>query len=214
MFKKLQVKICGLTREEDVDLVCSLGADFFGFIHYAKSPRGLSLARALRLASRVPEGKRVLVTVDPEVELLEQAKHAGFDFFQIHTAVNTSQALISEWSQAVSAERLCLAPRISPQDTFPEHSLDFCESYLIDTFSKDQIGGTGKLGDFKRFARFRQHYPQKSFILAGGLNAENILSAIKDSGAEHVDVSSGVEVSPGIKDADKLYQLFKLVKPS
>ena len=209
MFKKIKVKICGLTREADVDLALSLGADFCGFITYEASPRGISLDRAAELAQRVPIGKRVFVDVGVEVEKLREAKRLGFDSFQVHAGLGTSMAVLAGWSGVVGAEHLWLAPRIGPADTFPVIALEFCNTFLIDTYSKSKAGGTGETGDWERFAEFKSRYLTASFLLAGGLNAENVLEAIAVSGTEVVDVSSGVEISPGVKDATKLKELFE-----
>ena len=79
-----KIKVCGLTREEDVKLTLSLGADYFGFILYPQSPRGVSLDLAVELAAAVPVGQRVAVDVATSLEDLKGYRDAGFDYFQIH----------------------------------------------------------------------------------------------------------------------------------
>lgn len=209
MFRPIRTKICGLTREADVDLALSLGADYCGFIVYEKSPRGLTLDRAATLAARVPRGKRVLVDVNTGTDDLERYLEKDFDFFQIHSGANIAMVNLAAWSGMLGKDRLWLAPQFAPEDGFPALVLEFARTIVVDTFRKDQIGGTGETGDWRGFADLKILHPESHFILAGGLNPENILSAIGATGAEMVDVNSGVESAPGQKDSSKLNRLFR-----
>jgi phosphoribosylanthranilate isomerase len=214
MKRSVQIKVCGLTREEDVDLALSLGADYCGFILYSKSPRGISLNRATELASRVPSGKRVMVDVEPGSEALMQARDAGFDYFQIHSnlqVLGSNAATLKAWSGLVGIERLWLAPRLAPGDSFPEAMLEFADTILLDTFAKNQIGGTGKVGDWAQFNRLKAAHSQTRWILAGGLSPANVLEAVTSTGADHLDLNSGVESAPGVKDAAKLREVFRIL---
>jgi phosphoribosylanthranilate isomerase len=208
MYRPVSVKICGLTREVDVDLALELGADFCGFIVYPKSPRGISMERATELAARVPEGRRVLVDVETGTDELERRRHAGFDFFQIHAGLDVGLASLAGWSGLVGRERLWVAPRLKPGEAFPQMVLEFADTVLLDTYHKEQIGGTGETGDWETFADLKLRHAHKNWILAGGLNPENLLGAIAATGTECVDVNSGVESEPGRKDAEKLRALF------
>jgi phosphoribosylanthranilate isomerase len=212
MHQELKIKICGLTREEDVALTLDLGADFLGFIVYPKSPRGLALERAQALAAVVPEGKRVVVDVEPTADDLRRYCDAGFDCFQLHARLPIDVARLEAWSKVVGPERLWIAPRVSPDDVFPASVLDYAGTVLLDTFSKDQIGGTGHTGDFGQFARLQQQFGQAQWILAGGLTPTNVLDAIARSTAQRVDVNSGVECAPGIKNPEKLRELFRVLR--
>jgi phosphoribosylanthranilate isomerase len=212
MFRPVAIKICGLTREADVDLALELGADFCGFIVYPKSPRAISLERAVALAGRVPEGRRVLVDVETGTDELERRRDDGFDFFQIHAGLNVGLASLAGWSGLVGRERLWMAPHLRPEDPFPEMLFEFADTVLLDTYREDQVGGTGKIGDWAGFAELKQGYPATNWILAGGLNPGNVLEAIAATGAEHVDLSSGVESEPGIKNPEKLRKLFGVLK--
>lgn len=201
-----------MTREADVDLALSLGADFLGFIVYSKSPRGLTLERAAELAGRVPEGQRVVVDVEPPADDLKRYRDAGFDRFQIHAALPMSLPTLAVWSDIVWRDRLWLAPRLSPEDVFPESVLEYTDTVLLDTYSKDQVGGTGETGDFERFASLKQQYEDTQWILAGGLAPQNVVDAITRSGASRIDVNSGVESAPGKKDPEKLRELFRVLR--
>lgn len=208
----VEVKVCGMTRAADVDLALSLGADYLGFIVYPKSPRGLGLVQATGLAARVPAGQRVVVDVAPSIDDLKRYRDAGFDRFQIHVGLPICEATVAAWSSVVGRERLWLAPRVSPEDVFPQCLLQYADTVLLDTYSKHQVGGTGQTGDFPRFASLQQQYAQTQWVLAGGLAPSNVVDAIARSGACRVDVNSGVESAPGIKDAEKLRELFRVLR--
>ncbi|TVP80267.1 MAG: phosphoribosylanthranilate isomerase [Puniceicoccaceae bacterium] len=214
MYRRVQIKICGLTREADVDLALSLGADYFGFIVYPKSPRGLSLERAAELAQRVPRGKRVLVDVETGTQELERYREAGFDFFQIHCGLQVGLATLAAWSGLVGADRLWLAPRVAPEDDFPLATLEFAQTLLVDTYVPGQVGGTGVVGDWGRFSELSAAHPLTKWILAGGLGPANVLQALSQTAADHLDINSGVESAPGIKDPAKLREVFQILRPT
>lgn len=214
MYRPVQVKICGLCSEADVDLALEEGADYCGFIVYPKSPRGLGIKRAAELASRVPAGRRVLVDVETSTQDLERYRAEGFDYFQIHCGLQVGLGTLAAWSGLVGADRLWLAPRLPPEEPFPEATLEFARTILVDTYARNQVGGTGMTGDWERFAAFRERYPVARWILAGGLSPDNIVEAIAESGAGTVDVNSGIEAAPGRKDPEKLKTLFRRLRPS
>ena len=207
-----KIKVCGLTREEDVKLTLSLGADYFGFILYPQSPRGLSLDHAVELAATVPVGQRVAVDVATSLEDLKSYRDAGFDYFQIHFGADFEHSNLAEYSKIVGKDKLWLAPRLASEDTFPENILDYADTILIDTFVKDQFGGTGKVGDWARFNTLKEAYPQTNWILAGGLSPSNMPDALASTDADYLDINSGVETSPGIKDEAKLREAFKVLR--
>ena len=207
-----KIKICGLTRDEDVDLTRSLGADYFGFILYPQSPRALSLDRAVELAAAVPVGQRVAVDVATSLEDLKRYRDAGFDYFQIHFDTDFEQSKLAAYSKIVGKERLWLAPRLAAEGTFPEGILDYADTILIDTFVKDQFGGSGKVGDWARFKTLKETYPKTNWVLAGGLSPANLLEARASTAADHLDINSGVETAPGIKDGAKLREAFKVFR--
>lgn len=208
----LQVKVCGLTSERDVLLAQEAGADYFGFIAYAGSPRAVSLQRAQELAAGLPAGRRVVVDVATSPEQLERYRDAGFDYFQIHTELSAGEQVFRQWSDLVGRERLWLAPRLKPGETVPEALLAYAANFLVDTYAKGQVGGTGQTGDWGQFSELRLKYPDVQWILAGGLDASNVLAALAATGATHIDVNSGVESAPGVKDAQKLAELFRVLR--
>ena len=207
-----KIKVCGLTREEDVKLTLSLGADYFGFILYPQSPRAVSLDLAAELATALPVGQRVAVDVATSREDLKSYLDAGFDYFQIHFGADFEHSRLAEYSEIVGKEKLWLAPRLASEDTFPEDILDYADTILIDTFVKDQFGGTGKIGDWARFNTLKERYPQTNWVLAGGLSPSNLPDALSSTDADHLDINSGVETAPGIKDGAKLREAFKVLR--
>ena len=214
MYQNVAIKICGLTRMQDVELALSLGADFLGFIVYSKSPRRLTLEKAVSLADRVPAEKRVLVDVETNPDDLKEYKEAGFEYFQIHANLPLDREMLARWSDCVGRKSLWLSPRLPPHERFPEWLFEYVDTFVLDTYSKTQIGGTGHTGDFNQFASLKQQFPDKQWILAGGLSPSNILAAIRRSTANLVDVNSGIESAPGEKDPVKLRDLFQTLRPS
>ncbi len=207
-----KIKVCGLTREEDIKLTLSFGADYFGFILYPQSPRAVSLDRAVELAAAVPVGQRVAVDVATSLEDLKSYSDAGFDYFQIHFGADFEHGNLAEYSKIVGKDKLWLAPRLASEDSFSEDILDYAGTILIDTFVEDQFGGTGKVGDWARFNTLKERYPQTNWVLAGGLSPSNVLDALASTSADHLDINSGVETAPGIKDEVKLRKAFKVLR--
>ena len=211
MHPPIKIKVCGITREADIELALSLGIDWLGINLYEPSPRSVALPQAMRLLKNIPAGKRVCVTVMPTLRQLQSFLNAGFDFIQVHCDFETPAHKVAEWSQTVSPSRLWLAPKLPPDHPFPEPLLPYADTFLVDTFSRHAYGGTGATGNWQQFAQLRQHNSKKNWILAGGLNPDNIEAAIRQSTTHIVDVNSGVETSPGIKDAAKLRKLCGLL---
>lgn len=212
MDNEVSIKICGLTRESDIKQVLSLGANYLGFIVYPKSPRALTLAQAATLSAPVPKGKRIIVDVETTLVDLERYKEAGFDYFQIHVDPTVDPHILKAYREIVGCDRLWLAPRLAPEVPFPKEFFTFAQTILLDTYAKDQVGGTGRTGDFARFAVLKKQFPDVDWVLAGGLNSSNIAGAVKESNALAVDANSGVESSPGVKDAKKLHAFFQALR--
>lgn len=205
------VKVCGLTRQEDVDFALNLGADFLGFILCPESPRGLSLKDATELLAHVPTEKRVAVDIEPTLDALKRYRDAGFHAFQVHERGSVDLSLLASWSELVGKDRLWFAPRLKSAGNFPKQALKYADTILIDSYTVSQVGGTGKTGDWQGFRDLQKEYAAHRFILAGGLNPDNIADALAISGACHVDVNSGVESQPGVKDALRLKAFFHAI---
>lgn len=203
-----KIKVCGLTRWEDAELALELGADFCGMIVYPKSPRCVTREQAWDLCQRIPAGKRVMVDVNTGADELEEWADCGFDYFQIHCDLDVNLASLAAWSGLVGADRLWLAPKIPPGERFPQPLLEFADTIMIDAYHKDKYGGSGQTANWEQFADWSTMYAHKQFVLAGGLTPDNIAEAVRVTNPDVVDINSGVESSPGVKDHAKLNALF------
>ncbi len=204
MIDGIRFKVCGLTSLVDAEFADRCGADYLGFIFYPKSPRAISLAQYRAMAPRLPDRRKVAVAVEPTIAELGAMRDAGFDYFQIHFRPETREAQLSAWSQLVGEKHLWLAPKLPPGADVSPATLAVAKFVMLDSFHNDAFGGSGQTGDWGKFARHQSAHPGNLWILAGGLKPENIGDALARSGAKFVDVNSGVETAPGVKDETKL----------
>lgn len=205
MIDGIRFKVCGITSLVDADFADRCGADYLGFILYPKSPRYISLAQFRAMEPRLPTRRKVAVSVEPTLDELTAMRDAGFDYFQIHFRPDVvTPAQFQSWAGVVGSKHLWLAPKLPPNAEVSAEALGAAKFIMLDSFQRDAFGGTGTTGDWEKFARHQAAHPQNFWILAGGLNADNIGDALKRSGAKFVDVNSGVERSPGVKDETKL----------
>lgn len=189
------VKICGLCRAEDVAVAVAAGADCVGFVLYEKSPRYVSIERLAALADLVPAGiRRVGVVVNAAAATVAQAVARGrLDVIQFHG---------DEADRDVAAFRLAEAWRAvslrEPADV--ERAAGLAGTVLVvDGGGTAGRGGTGTLCDWDLAARLAR---QRRVLLAGGLRPENVADAVRQVQPWGVDVSSGVEAAPGVKDPE------------
>lgn len=204
MIDGIRIKVCGITSLVDAEFADKCGADYLGFILYPKSPRFIALAQYRAVVARLNGRQKVAVSVEPSLDELARWRDAGFDRFQIHFRPETPLATVAGWSEAVGVERLWLAPKLPPGADIDSAWLPLAEHFLMDTFHAGGFGGSGQTGDWAKFARHQAAHPEKTWILAGGLTPENIVEALRGSEARFVDVNSGVEAAPGVKDFAKL----------
>lgn len=206
MIGQVQFKVCGLTRVGDAALAAELGADALGFILWPGSPRHLRLEDYVAMSGALPRGPlRVAVLVEPAGDELARVIAAGFDRLQIHAKHTIDTALVRTWSEVVGPARLWLAPKLPPGVAFPNDWLELAHTFLADTYHAGGYGGSGRTGDWAGFRACRALRPDRGWILAGGLGPGNLAAALEESGANFVDLNSGVESAPGIKEATKLH---------
>jgi len=211
--RTVRVKICGITRKEDLDAATSAGADAVGFVvGTTASPRNISLETAEKLIRQVPPFvKSVLVTVPKSIDELRIYEKLNPDVIQIHGGNLPFAAVIRKnipnipLIGAVNANLTCAL------DTASEASKMF-DAVLLDSFAKGRYGGTGVVHDWELSKLVRQVIHPKPLILAGGLNPENVTDAVRVVQPYAVDVSSGVELQPGIKDNQKMVDFVKNAK--
>jgi phosphoribosylanthranilate isomerase len=212
--RKVKVKICGITREEDLAVAVAAGADATGFIVGVKSsPRNLTLERAEKLMSQVPIFvDRVVVTpansVDPLVKTCETLKP---DAVQIHGENPLDASVIR---QKIPEARLIKTVYVRTADAVNDavKASGSFDAVLLDSFAQGKHGGTGIVHDWELSGRIRRVIEPKPLILAGGLKPHNVENAIRVVQPYAVDVSSGVESSPGVKDPQKIFEFIKNAK--
>lgn len=204
MINGVRLKVCGITSLVDAEAADAVGADALGFIFYPQSPRAITSTQYAAMKDRLPPRKRVAVSVEPAVAELAGQASAGFDFFQVHFRAETPRHVVGAWAETVGVDRLWLAPKLPPGEDVSSDWLPLAGTFLLDTFAADKFGGTGETGDWRKFSRHRDRHGDKTWILSGGLNPANVAAAVAATAARFLDVNSGVELSPGVKDPARL----------
>jgi phosphoribosylanthranilate isomerase len=201
----MKIKICGITNIEDARVAIEAGADMLGFNFYAKSPRYITPEKVGEIAAEIRSSghKPLLVGVfvnSPLEEVRSILEIASIDLAQLHgdEPVNVVEQLHGRGFKALRPtsedEALTQAEWFAP---FGPNA----PVLLVDAYRKDQYGGTGHAADWSIATKLAQRYP---ILLAGGLTPENVAEAVRQVRPWGVDVASGVEVSPGKKDAAKM----------
>jgi phosphoribosylanthranilate isomerase len=194
-------KICGITREADAALAVSLGAHALGFVLWPNSPRHAQLARVKVITAMLPPFVTpVGVFVDPTADEIARAAQSGIRLAQIHGPVPDSPAI-------PVLRAVHLGDNADGLDT----EVAALETILLDAHDPVLRGGTGRTVDFGRAASIAA---RRRVILAGGLTPANVRDAIAAVRPYAVDVASGVEAEPGIKDPVKLRSFVEAVKES
>ncbi len=204
---KIFVKICGITRLEDALFAAASGADAIGFIAYPKSPRYVPPEKVLQIIGSLKAGiRRVAVFVNPGLDEISAYLAAGADVVQLHGDETAEFA-----EHAANFAEVWKAIRPKTRDDVLKF-MDFPASrFLVDSFHEKEYGGTGIVADWD-LAKFAVETLKSPVILAGGINPENVAAALKAVHPSGMDLSSGVESSPGIKDHGKIGRLFKEIK--
>jgi tryptophan synthase beta subunit len=197
-----QVKICGITNPEDALTAAAAGADLLGLIFYPKSPCHVGQAQAGKIIetvrARYPTTRFVGVFVDEEFDTLQRVvSGCDLDFVQLHGAEPPEliDRLMNHGIKTIKAIRILDRSSLAELEHYRT------DAFLLDTYSADKHGGTGKTFDWNLAIEAKKYGP---IILAGGLNSENISQAIHSVQPWGVDVSSGVELAPGRKDHARL----------
>ena len=203
----LRIKVCGITRESDAQFAAQLGADALGFIFYEKSPRYISPQQAAKIAAKIPETiSRVAVCVKPEIEEIEAIRQKfQFDVLQVHGELST--AYLQKLRDYTVLPAISVGADFSPQQM--ARYRPFAQAVLFDTKKAGHYGGTGRPFNWHLLKNLP---PAWRLVLAGGLNSQNIVSAVETVQPYAVDLNSGVENRPGIKDQNKLVKIFTLLE--
>lgn len=204
---RVTAKICGITTPETLDAAIASGASHVGFNFFAPSPRCVSLDAVQGLATRMPaQVGRVGVFVDPDDALLDAAIMAGrLDAVQLHQTAAERAAAIKARGIAVWA---AVAVKTRTDLEAARNYRESADKILYDAKTPDHAlpGGMGLRFDWGLLDGFRHPLP---WALSGGLDAGNVAEAARRTGATLVDVSSGVESAPGVKDVDKIAAFLK-----
>ena len=189
---KLEVKICGLTRRADAMLAAELGADFLGFVIYAGSRRYVPVEALAELTRGLPAHvRKVGVFVDASRDEIKRAVEAGnLDIVQLHGHESADFARSIDFSEVWKAT----------------YDPDFPAARLVCDAPQ---GGSGKFGDHEKAAELAKIRP---VMLAGGITPDNAAELVRRVRPAGIDLAGGVEVSPGVKDEEKLKRLFHNLK--
>jgi phosphoribosylanthranilate isomerase len=210
----VEVKVCGITNKRDALNALQAGASYLGFILYPKSPRHISLVHVKQISESLKDisCKKVAVDVAPRLEDVALMQKADFQYYQFHFPLDLDIEIIRQWSEMVGPSNLWLAPKLPPGADFPDHLLQYAETFVIDAYSQDKFGGTGKSADWNSFSKYQNLYPEKKWILAGGIGPENVVSSVIQTDARMIDLNSAVESKPGQKEVDKIKSVFESLK--
>jgi phosphoribosylanthranilate isomerase len=205
-----RVKICGITRLEDAELAASLGAWALGFILWPGSSRHVEEAVAAGIARRVRrQAELVGVFVNPTLDEVARAVDAiGLTYVQLHGEEGPSFA--TETARRTGA-KVIKAARVAGLADLQSLERFRTDLHLLDASVKGARGGTGRSWDWSLAAQRRSKIPM---VLSGGLTPENVADGIAALHPYAVDVASGVEAEPGIKDPAKLEAFFAVAAPA
>jgi phosphoribosylanthranilate isomerase len=237
--KAVNVKICGITNLEDALVAAAAGADLLGFIFAPRSPRytepeqAAKIAAALRANGNAPDLVGVFVNESLK-RVRAVAEAVQLDAVQLHgdespqimreltlsykAAPNESGSTASSMGRGLVARRFIAVRALRPRDEgeaqalVAEYRAVVCGSvpaFIVDAFDAQTYGGTGRRADWGIAAGIAREFP---ILLAGGLTAENVADAVRAVKPWGVDVSTGVERAPGLKDHDKVRRFIQTAK--
>lgn len=189
-----KIKICGITRAEDAEFCADQGADFLGFIFVRSSPRYIEPEYAADIVAQV-QVQTVGVFRDESAETIRRiVDQVGLDFVQLHG---------NETDADIAAIDLPVIKAFRVENQLPDITSN------ADWLMFDSGGGTGRTFDWTLLAGYSRVKP---FFLAGGLTPDNVAEAIRMVRPDAIDVSSGVELAPGVKDPGKVRRLIERVR--
>ena len=195
-----EIKLCGINDKKSMDTALKCKVDYIGLVFYPHSPRNVSInfSREL-LKSRNKTTKIVALTVDPNDDFLERIKkNINPDYIQLHGNENSRRCLdIKDKLNLPLIKGIRVTNKVDLLRINKEFE-DICDILLLDAPSETLPGGNGKIFDWDILKDFKS---KKKWMLAGGLNIENIEDAINITKAPAIDISSGLETRRGIKDS-------------
>lgn len=207
----MRVKICGITQVEQGQAIAALGATALGFICVKRSPRYLKPQQIQPIIEGLPQSVDCIgVFANASLTEIEGVLTvAPLTSIQLHG--DESPQFCAQMQQLWPHLEVIKAFRIKTAESLSDISryIEVIDTLLLDAYDPQQLGGTGQTLNWDILATFK---PERPWFLAGGLNPDNILQALDTIVPDGIDLSSGVERSPGDKDLAKVTQLFKRLK--
>lgn len=209
--RRFRVKICGMTRLADALCAVEAGVDGLGFIFYPKSPRTIEPETARSIIAKLPpfvDTVGVFVN-EQSTRMREIATFCGLNTIQLHGKETPEDC--RALAAALPCCRLLKAFRVGNHSTAEDIAPygDCVQGYLLDTFQKEAVGGTGLAFDWALIERLQLKRP---FLLAGGLDCVNISKALTRVAPYGVDANSGLEDAPGEKNHQSIKNFLALVR--
>jgi phosphoribosylanthranilate isomerase len=207
----MRVKICGITKPEQGQAIAQLGATALGFICVQASPRYVTPGQIRAVVEQllVPVDRIGVFADATAEEICQIVAEAGLNAVQLHGT--ESPEFCEKLRQSLPGVEILKAWRVkTPECLHQAATYTSCvDTLLLDAYHPQLLGGTGKTLDWVTLRQFRPSCP---WLLAGGLTPDNVLEALNQLQPSGIDLSSGVERSPGDKDLDKVAQLFDRVR--
>ncbi|OKH19034.1 phosphoribosylanthranilate isomerase [[Limnothrix rosea] IAM M-220] len=202
----MRLKICGLTRVDQAVAIAAMGATDIGFICVKKSPRYITPENIQPIAAALPDatGKVGVFAHQTPEEIAEIAQDSGLSTIQLHS--DESPEFCQQVRQLLPNLELIKALRVRDRRTL-ETAKDYetvVDVLLLDAYHPEQLGGTGHTINWEDLQAFKPNIP---WLLAGGLKPDNIQQALTQLQPDGIDLSSGVEDSPGLKNMDQVAAL-------
>ena len=204
MIINIKVKICGITNLQDAQAAVEMGADMLGFNFYSQSPRYIRPEDAIAIIRKLPTFvDSVGLFVNAPIEQIKAIAETGYlNWIQLHGDETPQFCSHVQFSNI----RTIKAMRVKSQSDIENAKDYYTYAVLLDTFSPDSYGGTGKQFDWT----WVKSLPKRIF-LAGGITPDNVADAIR-TGAYGIDICSGIESEPGKKDPEKMQRLFDAIR--
>lgn len=205
----MRAKICGLTTPEAIEAAAEAGAAYIGFVFFPKSPRNISLAEAEVLALSVPPGiVKVALTVNADDALIDDIAALPIDMFQLHGSESPTRVAEVKARTGLPVMKAIGVADASDLERIADYE-GVADQILVDAKPPkggEVPGGNGLAFDWRLIEGRDWARP---WMLAGGLDPSNVSAAVRLTGAAQIDVSSGAESTPGIKDIERIRAFMK-----